>query len=132
MASSDEAMLSDKERAALAQLEERAAAEDPRFASQLRGGQVRRRRPGGLPDAAWATTIAGHLWASLRPAVWGPVLLVGGLALVVIGLAVSLVVGVVGVVLATAGIALLVDVVRDRVRAASVRRSLGVPDSPGE
>jgi uncharacterized membrane protein HdeD (DUF308 family) len=60
------------------------------------------------------------------------VLLVGGLALVVIGLAVSLVVGVVGVVLATAGIALLVDVVRDRVRAASVRRSLGVPDSPGE
>jgi hypothetical protein len=132
MASSDEAMLSAQERAALAQLEARAAADDPRLATQLRGDQLRRRSPGRLPDAAWLTTIAGHLWASLRPALWGPVLLLGGLVLIVVGLSVSLLVGVVGVAMATAGIALLADVATDRLAVARARRALQIPDSPGE
>ena len=102
MSGPEEAVLSAQERAALAQLEQRAAADDPRLASQLRGAARRR--------AATARLVAAvaHLWAALRPAVWGPVLLVAGLTLTAVGVGAGLALGVVGVVLTTAALSLLV------------------------
>ena len=102
MSGPEEAVLSAQERAALAQLEQRAAADDPRLASQLRG--VARRRA----DTARLVAALGHRWASLRPAVWGPLLLVAGLAITAVGLGAGLAVGLVGVALTTLALALLV------------------------
>lgn len=113
-----EEMLSAQERAALAQLEARAAADDPRLADHLRGAA---RRGGGRHELAAAAVLATRLWRRLHPPVWGPVLLVAGLALAVLGLSTTLAVGVLGVALTTAGLALVVEALAGRARRWAVR-----------
>ncbi|HET9690626.1 MAG TPA: DUF3040 domain-containing protein [Acidimicrobiales bacterium] len=102
MDASDEAMLSARERAVLAQLEARAAADDPRWASQLGAAPARR-----APDAARLLVAVAQRWAALRAVVWGPVLLVVGVAVAVAGVGAGLAVGLVGVAAAAAGLGLL-------------------------
>lgn len=135
MSGPDEGMLTAQERAALASLEERAAADDPRLADHLRGLRRKERLravPVAMrkPDLTWLATTVGRVWASMRPAVWGPLLTVAGLAAVVLGLSVSLVLSLVGVALASLGLALLVRVATariERLREAQSRLTAGSP-----
>jgi hypothetical protein len=116
MSGPDEGMLTAQERAALASLEERAAADDPRLADHLRGLRSKERLLAlPKPDLGWLTTTAGQVWRSLRPAVWGPILTIAGLALVVLGLSVSLALSVVGIVIAAVGLGLLVQLITARI-----------------
>ncbi len=110
MSGPDEGMLTAQERAALASLESRASADDPRLADHLRGLRSRERlRAVPKPDVAWLSASVAGAWRSMRPMVWGPVCTVVGLAIVVLGLAVSLGLSVVGLVVAGVGIGLLVQ-----------------------
>jgi hypothetical protein len=93
----DEASLSAQERAALAGLEARAAADDPRLAANLKTGL---RRSWSLPRWDMGSRLASTLWV-------GPLLSVAGLAIMVLSLSVSIALGVVGAFVACAGLASL-------------------------
>lgn len=96
---SKDAGLTDRERAILAGLAEKAAADDPLLASRLRGGsRLDRLR---LPEVpAWV-----HHW------VCGVVCAVVGLAATVLGVATTLVLGVVGLLFTVLGVYLAVTAV---------------------
>jgi hypothetical protein len=103
MSTRDDASLTAKERAALANLEAMAAAEDPQLATRLRGSRRLRlfTRLPAIP--AW-----------LRSAWWGIPALVVGLALVILSLSVNFVLGLAGAVLAAAGLWLVAKMVDRR------------------
>ncbi len=106
MSARDEATLSAAERAALAGLESKAEADDPRLAAQLRGGL--RRRP--APRVPAGLVRASQTWA-------GPMTAVVGLAMMVLGLSSLLVVSLLGVALLVAGLAMTATLVRRRLGA---------------
>src|SRR3984957_3135722 len=91
----DDATLSPQERAALAGLEARAAADDPALAASLRGTDRFK-----LTVPSWLPPLVGQLWV-------GPVLLVAGILLTLLSLSVSLVLGIFGALVMAAGIASL-------------------------
>jgi hypothetical protein len=93
MSTRDEATLSDAERAALAGLETKAEADDPRLAAQLRG------RHRTIPKI----TIPPVLLRASRTAI-GPVVAVVGLILTVFALSVSLPVALLGALLLVGGL----------------------------
>lgn len=123
MGAPDEAMLSAQERAALAQLEARAAADDPRLAEHLRRSQ--RSNSHHVEHMGRLGTWWAAQWARLRPALWGPILTIVGLILVVLGLATVLVLSVVGVLSAAAGLALLVTMAAARVEVVRTEQAKG-------
>jgi hypothetical protein len=87
----DDASLSARERADLANLEARAAADDPRLAVRLRG----------RGHEVWDHLPQVPAWLQTRW--WGPVLVVAGLALAVLGLSTSILLSVAGILLGVAG-----------------------------
>jgi Protein of unknown function (DUF3040) len=104
---SNEAGLTDKERAILAGLAEKAAADDPMLASRLRGGgRLDRLRLPDVPDFV-------HHWAC------GVVCAVVGLMVAVAGLSTSIVLGIFGVLFTMFGVVLAVTAFA---REASARR----------
>ena len=116
MSAPDEGMLTAQERAALASLEARAAADDPRLADHLRGLRSKERlRALPKPDVSRFSATVSSTWASMRPLVWGPLLTVVGLVAVVFGLGVSLILSVVGVIVTATGLGFLVQVGAARV-----------------
>jgi hypothetical protein len=101
MSTRDEATLSAAERAALAGLESKAEADDPRLAAQLRGGGH------ALPSL--------HLPAALVRAsqTWvGPVVAVAGLVLMILTLSSAVVLALVGALLFMGGLLLCSSLVR--------------------
>lgn len=116
-----DARLSAAERAALADLEAAAAADDPRLASRLRGSSVVRARtvlPRLLPRvaAAWTRVLSLRWWAV-------PVT-VAGLALIVLGISAGTALSVVGVITSVVGLRILAEVV-----AVHFRRRTSEPSS---
>jgi hypothetical protein len=104
---SNEAGLTDKERAILAGLAEKAAADDPMLASRLRGGgRLDRLR---LPEVPAFV----HHWAA------GVVCAVVGLAVVMLGLSISIVLSVFGLLFTVFGVVLAVTALE---REMAVRR----------
>jgi hypothetical protein len=107
MSTRDEATLSAAERAALAGLESKAEADDPRLAAQLRGGgRVRPslQVPPGLIRAS-------QTWA-------GPVVVVAGLAMMILSLSSSVGLALTGAVLLVAGLLMTAGLVRHSIGAA--------------
>jgi Protein of unknown function (DUF3040) len=101
MSTRDEATLSAAERAALAGLESKAEADDPRLAAQLRGGGHARptlQVPPGLVRAS-------QTWA-------GPVVAVAGLALMVLALSSAVIIALVGALLFMGGLLMSSSLVR--------------------
>jgi hypothetical protein len=94
----DEASLSPRERAALAGLEARAAAEDPRLADKLAGAR----------RWQWPRPRVPAVLTGLAPLVWGPLLVVIGVAAMVVGLSVGTALGVAGAVVTAGGLTLVV------------------------
>ena len=116
MSGPEEGMLTAQERAALASLEARAVADDPRLADHLRGLRAKRAALGAPTlDLRVAGAALAGAWARLRPTVWGPLLTAAGLLLAVLGLAVSTVLSAIGAGVAALGLALLVQVGTARV-----------------
>lgn len=117
-----DARLSAAERAALADLEAAALADDPVFASRLRGSPASEARRA----LSAAQLVLRRGWVRVLCLRWtGLVMLIAGLAAVIGGLAVSVAVSLVGVVLAGVGLRVLAEIVVDR----GVRRGVG-PDQP--
>jgi hypothetical protein len=107
MSPHDEAMLSAAERAALAGLESKAEADDPRLAAALRGG-IRRSWP--------SLRVPPALLRSART--WlGPVLTVAGLAVMIVALSSITILAAAGAVAFMAGAAMSADLVRSGVTA---------------
>ena len=111
--STPDARLSAAERAALADLEAAAAADDPRLASRLRGTSVTRVRSimaRLLPRLAvtWSRLLAAR-W-------WGVPLTVAGLALMVLGVSGGLAASVVGIVTSAVGLRILAEMAAARSR----------------
>jgi hypothetical protein len=110
MSARDDATLSAQERAALAGLEARAEADDPKLAAQLSGH-------GGRPS--WLRVpgfgVAVRLNFRPNPLIAGPLLGVLGVVGLVLGLAISLVISVAGLVALTGGLLLMAGVARSRV-----------------
>ena len=124
MSAPDETVLSAEERAALAHLEARAIADDPRLADHLNGLRSARRLGAAMAlDLGWCTTAVARAWARMQPLVWGPILTVAGLSLIVLGVATSLMVSLIGIAIAGIGLGLLVRVAVTRVEQASLLRS---------
>jgi hypothetical protein len=103
MSTRDEASLNARERAALANLEAQAAADDPQLARRLRGSS-RFRLVTTLPR------IPAWLWQSW----WGAPVAVVGLVLIVLSLSTGLVVGLVGAAMAAAGLRMVVGAIERR------------------
>ena len=111
--STPDARLSAAERAALADLEAAAAADDPRLASRLRGSSVVRARsvlPRLLPrlTAAWTRVLSAR-W-------WGVPVTLAGLALIVLGISAGTALSVVGVITSVVGLRILAEMVDLRLR----------------
>jgi hypothetical protein len=124
MSAPDDMVLSAEERAALASLEARAVADDPRLHDHLKSLRAARRfGAAAMPDFDWLTTGVARIWAQMHPMIWGPLLLVVGLAVTVLGVATTLVVGVIGVGLAGLGLALLVQAMTVKVEQARALRA---------
>lgn len=105
--------LNERERAILAGLAEKAAAEDPMLASRLRGGgRLDRLR---LPEVPAFV----HHWAC------GAICAVVGLAVTVLGVATSVVLGVVGLLFTLVGAYLAVTAI-----ARGIHERTGEPDEP--
>ena len=106
-----DARLSAAERAALADLEAAALADDPTFASRLkhdRATDVRR-------AFHTVTRIVSRAWVRvLCLRWWGLVTMVAGLAAVVAGLSISILVSIAGTLVAGVGLRILAEVVVDR------------------
>ncbi len=113
-----DARLSAAERAALADLEAAALADDPVFASRLRGSPASE----AMRAASSARLLLRRGWVKLLCVRWwGLVMLVVGLAAVTGGLAVSLAVSLAGTLLSGVGLRVLAEIVVDR----STRRGVG-------
>ncbi len=113
-----DARLSAAERAALADLEAVALADDPVFASRLRGSPASE----AMRAASSARLLLRRGWVKLLCVRWwGLVMLVVGLAAVTGGLAVSLAVSLAGTLLSGVGLRVLAEIVVDR----STRRGVG-------
>ena len=116
MSGPEEGMLTAQERAALANLEARAVADDPRLADHLRGLRAKRAALGAPTfDLRAAGAVLAAAWSRLCPTVWGPLLTAAGMVVTVLGLAVSVVVSAIGAGIAAIGLALLVQVGTARV-----------------
>jgi hypothetical protein len=102
--STPDASLSPQERAALADLEAAAAADDPQLAARLRGGG--RLRAWTLPRRV-AAYLVGRWKAALTLGWWGAPIAVVGLTLMILSLSVSLYLGLVGAALAFLGLSLV-------------------------
>jgi hypothetical protein len=111
---SNEAGLTDRERAILAGLAEKAAADDPMLADRLRGGgRLDRLR---LPEVPAFV----HHWAC------GVVCAVVGLAVVILGLSTSIVLGIVGLLFTSFGVVLAVTALgREMVARRESRNEVG-------
>jgi Protein of unknown function (DUF3040) len=101
--STQEVRLSAEERAALASIEAKAAAEDPQLAALLKGSSRQwvhavPRRVGGIVMSGWRALVS-HGW-------WGFLIAAIGLALMATAMSAGLIVGLVGAVLAAAGLRL--------------------------
>lgn len=124
MSAPDDMVLSAEERAALASLEARAVADDPRLHDHLKSLRAARRfGAAAMPDLDWLTTAVARVWARMHPMIWGPILLVVGLVLTVLGVATTLVVSVLGVAIAGLGVALLVQATTTKVEQARALRA---------
>lgn len=123
--STRDARLSPKERAALANLEAAAAADDPQFAARLRGSPLFR-----IKTAAprFVALMVGQWRALLRHGWWGLPITAAGLVLMVLGLVEGLWMAAGGAVLATVGLRLAVHAVEQRWRR---RRSESSSNPPG-
>lgn len=112
MSPHDEAMLTAAERAALAGLESKAEADDPRLAAALRGG-IRRSLPTlRIPPAL----IHSALVRSART--WlGPLLVVAGLAVMIVALSSLTILAAAGALAFVSGAALSAPLVRSGFRA---------------
>ncbi len=106
-----DARLSAAERAALADLEAAALADDPTFASRLKHDRATDAR-----RAVHAVNrIASRAWVRvLCLRWWGLVMMVAGLAAVVAGLSISILVSIAGTLVAGVGLRILAEVVIDR------------------
>jgi hypothetical protein len=104
MSTRDES-LNARERAALANLEAQAVADDPLLARRLRGSG-RHRLVTSMP------TIPAWLWQSW----WGAPVAVLGLVVVVLSLSTGFVVGLIGALMTTAGLRMLVGAIQGRRR----------------
>ncbi len=103
MSTRDDATLTARERAALANLAAMAAAEDPQLARRLRGSSRLSWLPELPPIPAWTR----HSW-------WGgPVALVG-LLLMLLGVSTGLWLGIAGAVLTTAGLRMMIGAIQLR------------------
>ncbi len=101
--STQEVRLSAEERAALASIEAKAAAEDPQLAALLKGSS--RRWLQAVPRRVAATVTSG--WRALvSHGWWGFLIAAVGLALIAVSMSAGLLVGLVGAVLAAAGLRL--------------------------
>ena len=115
-----DARLSAAERAALAGLEAAALADDPVFASRLRGSPASQARRA----VSHARLVGRRGWVRLLCVRWwGLAVLAGGLAAVIGGLAVSSLVSLAGATVAGVGLRILAEIAVDR----NVRRGVG-PD----
>lgn len=106
MSTRDEASLNARERAALANLEAQAAAEDPMLARRLRGASPFRlvTRIPRIPAWVWQS------W-------WGAPLALLGLVLIALSPSTGLVVGLVGALMMTGGLRMLAGAIHSRWRA---------------
>jgi hypothetical protein len=102
--STPDASLSPQERAALADLEAAAAADDPQLAARLRGG--RRLHAWTLPHRVM-TFVVGRWKALLTLGWWGAPIAAVGLTLMILSLSAGLLLGVIGVVLGLFGLSLV-------------------------
>jgi hypothetical protein len=119
MSTRDDARLTAQERAALASLEAAAAADDPQFASRLKGSG--RARVESLLRGPAAYVAAG--WAALVSRSWvGVPLVVVGLSLVAIGMSSGLAVGIAGSLCAAGGLGLLASALERAARQRSATR----------
>jgi Protein of unknown function (DUF3040) len=108
MSARDEEVLSAAERAALAGLESKAEADDPRLAAALRGGG------GGRPHRDLHLQVPPGLARASRS--WlGPVLFVAGLAVMVVALSSSTLLAAAGAVMVVGGVLLSTGLIRSRV-----------------
>ncbi len=101
--STQEVRLSAEERAALASIEAKAAAEDPQLAALLKGSSRQwvhsvPQRVVGIVTSGWRALLSHGWWGFLMAAV--------GLALIAVSMSAGLVVGLVGAALAAAGLRL--------------------------
>jgi hypothetical protein len=107
----DDAALTANERASLAELEAKAAAEDPLLARRLRGS----RRPVVIGRLCRVPMWRGRAW-------WGPSLILIGLALVALSLSTVWALGVAGLLFTASGLGIV---------AAAVERRRSKPSSAG-
>ena len=112
--STRDARLSPQERAALANLEAAAVADDPQFAARLRGSPMFRVRASAPRLLAFTV---GQWRAALHHAWWGCPLTVVGFVLMVLGLSVGMALGLVGALVATAGLRLNAQMLYDALQA---------------
>lgn len=111
--SAPDARLSAAERAALADIEAAAAAEDPYLAARLKGG---------VPVRALSVIASGlptlrKTWAALVGAGWwGVAMAVAGLALMLVGVAVSLGLAVLGALVCLVGLRAIAEMLDRRLR----------------
>jgi hypothetical protein len=105
--------LSAEERAALANLEAAATADDPNLASRLRGSRPARL---GAVGSKARESLTGLLSRLTHLGWWGAPVAAVGLALLVISIAVSLWLGLLGAAAAVAGLTSLANAVVARVR----------------
>jgi Flp pilus assembly protein TadB len=124
MSTRDEAALSDAERAALAGLETKAEADDPRLAAQLRGRRRRRTPTIAVPPFVLRTR---EVLERGSHTVLGPLVAVAGLVLAVLTLSISVPLALVGVALLVAGLVMSSVLVRATVEQ---RRAVLAPPTP--
>lgn len=109
--STPDARLSAAERAALANLEAAAAAEDPHLAARLKGSPASRLK--ALPPIV-LSYLLGRWKALLRLGWWGGLIAVAGLGLIILGMSTGLVVAIVGAAICAAGLRILAQAIEDR------------------
>ena len=117
MSPHDEAMLSAAERAALAGLESKAEADDPRLAAALRGG-IRRSWPAlRIPSSLIRSTFVRSALVRSARTWMGPVLVVAGLAVMIVALSSITILAAAGALMFMTGAALSARLVRSGVSA---------------
>ncbi len=114
--SAPDARLNAAERAALADLEAAAAADDPHLAARLKGAPASRIRT-VVPVIQRLRPTVLRQWSSfLGLGWWGVPVTLAGLALVVLGMSAGLAVSVFGALVALAGLRVLAELVERRRR----------------
>ena len=108
--STPDARLSAAERAALANLEAAAAAEDPHLASRLKGSPASKIKTVAPIVLSY---LVGRWRSLLRLGWWGGLVALAGMALIVLGLGSGLVIAVFGAIVCAAGLRILAQAVQD-------------------